>query len=99
MHKEKHKNTKQAYTNGSKKLSFAVVFTRRGFLLIHTAEMTAIKVVLKEIYKREDKKMGNIYRFSELSIHSIAYNKENHPMLNQIHHILAELQSQDKKIA
>ena len=29
---------------------------------------------------------------------SIEYNKENHPVLNQIYDILAELQAQDKKI-
>ena len=29
---------------------------------------------------------------------SIKYNKENHPILNQIYNILAELQAQDKKI-
>ena len=29
---------------------------------------------------------------------SIEYNKENHPILNQIYDILAELQTQDKKI-
>ena len=52
------KNTKEAWTDGSKsigkKVGFAVLFTditRRGSS-IYTAEMTAIKMVLKE--KRED---------------------------------------------
>ena len=63
QHKEKHKNTKEAYTNGSKsmgkKIGFATVFTdiiRRGVLpeeaFIHTDKMTSIKVALKEIHKR-----------------------------------------------
>ena len=46
-----------------RKVGCAVVFTdmsRKGALpeeaSIHTAEMTAIKVVLKEIHKRKDKK-------------------------------------------
>ena len=46
-----------------RKVSFAVVLTditRKGSLSeegsIHTAEMTTIKVALKEIHKREDKR-------------------------------------------
>ena len=61
---EKHKNTKEAYTDRSKnidkRLSFAAVYidvTRRGALLlevsIQTAEMTAIKIVFKETTKEK----------------------------------------------
>ena len=57
--------------------------------------MTAIKVTLKEIPKRENKSLI-IYTDSQSSMQSIEYNKENHPILNQIH-ILAVLQAQDKR--
>ena len=63
-----------------KKVGFAVVFTditRREVLpeeaFINTAKMTAIKVALKEIYTD-----------SQSSMQSSKYNKENHPILNQI---------------
>ena len=60
LHKEKHKNPKEAYTywskNTGKKVGFAAVFediTRRGALpedaSIHTAETTAIKIAIREI--------------------------------------------------
>ena len=63
-HKSKHKKEKEVYTDGSKnpgkKVGLAAVFedaTRRGALpeeaSIHTAEMTAIKVALKEIKGRK----------------------------------------------
>ena len=63
IYKERHKSTKEAYTDESKsmgrKLGFTVVFTvitRDGSLpeeaSIHTAEMTAIKVALKAIHKK-----------------------------------------------
>ena len=82
-----HKNTKEAYTDGSKnmgkKVGFATVFidiTRRGSLTeeasLHTTEMTAIKVALKEIHRSEDKKWV-IYKDSQRSMQSIEYSKEN----------------------
>ena len=63
-HKGNHNNFKEAYIDGSKstgrKVSFAAVFantTRRGILqeeaFIHTAVMTAIKIAMREIKKRE----------------------------------------------
>ena len=64
---KKNKNIKEIYTDRSKnirrKVSFAEVFTditRRGALFeetsIHTDEMTAMKVLLKEVHKKEDKR-------------------------------------------
>ena len=58
QHKRKHKNNKEAYTDGSKstgsKMGFAAVFadiTRRGAIpdeiSIHTAEMTAMREIQK----------------------------------------------------
>ena len=55
--------------------------------------MTAIKVALKKIHK-----IWVIYTNSQSSMQSIEYNRENHPILNQIYDILAELQAQNKKI-
>ena len=89
---EKHKNIKEAYTDGSKnigrKVGFVVVFTdttKWGALpeeaSIHTAEMTAIKVALKEVHKRKDKRWVK-YTDTQRSMQSI----------------LAELQAQDKNI-
>ena len=73
-----------------------MVFTdiiKRGTLpeegSIHTAEMTAIIETLKEIHKRKEKK---------ISMKSNSYNKENHPIINQIYYILVELLAQDKII-
>ena len=54
----KKKNTKEAYTNGSKSIENKVGFnvTKNGALLeeasILTTEMTAIKIALMEIHKR-----------------------------------------------
>ena len=59
--------------------------------------MTAIKVALKEIPKREDKRCV-IYTDCQSSMQFIEYNEENHQILNQIYDVLAELQAQDKKI-
>ena len=42
--------------------------------------------------------MVNIFTDSQSSIQYIKHNKENHPLLNQIYDILAELQAQNKKI-
>ena len=39
-----------------------------------------------------------IYTDVQSSMQSIEYNKENHPILNQMYDILAELHEQDKKI-
>ena len=73
--------------------------TRRGVLpgeaYIYTAKMRAIKIALKEIHKREDKRWL-IYTGSHSPMHSIEYNKENHLILNQIHEILAEIQTEDE---
>ena len=73
-------------TQRGKKLDFATVFTdntKRGALpevSIHTAKITAIK----NSFKGDPQKMGNIYRLSEFyAVHGI----ENH----LIHNILAEL--------
>ena len=74
-----------------RKVGFAAVFTkitRRGSLpeetSIHIDEMTAIKVALKWVHKRENKKWV-VFRLSE---QSIEYNKENHPI--QIYNILTK---------
>ena len=64
---KRHGSSKEPYTDGSKsiesKVGYAAVYTdtaRRGALpeevSIHTAEMTTIKTVMKEIKKREDMK-------------------------------------------
>ena len=39
-----------------------------------------------------------MYTNSQSSMQSIEYNKENHPILNQIYNILVEFQAQNKKI-
>ena len=104
QHKTKHQKEKEVYTDGSKnpgkKVGLAAVFedmTKRGALLeeasVHTAEMKAIKTALKETKKKE----GNnwvIYTDSKNNIQAIESNKENHPILNQIHDILADLKGQ-----
>ena len=58
--------------------------------------MTAIKIVSKESYKREDKGL-KIYTDYWNSMQFIEYNKENHPILNQILDIPAKLQNQGKQ--
>ena len=93
QHKEKHKDTKEAYTDGSKntgrKVGFAAVFTditKRGTLpeeaSIHTAEMTAIETAMKEIRVRNEMRCV-IYTDSLSSLLAIENNRENHPILNQ----------------
>ena len=74
--------------NPGKKVGLAAVFddaTRRGALSeeasIHTAEMTAIKVALKEIKGRRGDSWV-IYTDSQSSMQAIESNKENHPILN-----------------
>ena len=74
---------------------FAIVFTdttRRGFLLkkafIHKVKMTAIKIALKMIHKREDKRWV-IYTFSQCSMRI-------QPIFKQIYDILAKHQEQGK---
>ena len=65
QHKGNHSKNEETYTDRSKttgrKVGFAVVFgdiTRREALpekaSIHTAEMTAIKITIREIQKRDD---------------------------------------------
>ena len=70
--KKKHKNSKQAYTDGlksiGKKVSFAAIF---------------IELVLKEIQKRGDK-IWVIYTNYQSYMQSIEYIKENPLILNQI---------------
>ena len=71
QHKGNHSNNKEAYTDGSKitgmKVGFAAVFedfTRKEALpqdaSIHTDEMTAIKIGMREIQKKRRHEMGNI---------------------------------------
>ena len=85
-------------------VGFASVFTnittRRALpevASIHTVEMIAINIALKEIHKRKDKRRV-INTGSQSSIKSVEYNKENQTILNLIYNMLAELQAQDKKI-
>ena len=68
---------------------FAVIFTditSRGALpekfSIHTAKMTSIKVALREIHKRENKRWI-LYTDCQSSMQSIEYNKENHQIYNR----------------
>ena len=87
QYKEKHKNTKEDYTDGLKsigKQGFAAIFmdiTRREALheeaSIHTAKMTIIKIAVKEIYKKADKRQI-IYIDFQSFMQSIEYKKENH---------------------
>ena len=71
QHKKNHKNTKEDYTHKSKsigeKIGFSAVFadiTRSETLpeeaSIHKAEMTAIKIGMREIQKKRRHEMGNI---------------------------------------
>ena len=89
QYKVKHRNTKEAYTDDSKimgkKVGFAAVFMnviRRAALpeeaSIHTTEMTAIKIALKEIHKRQDK-MGNaVYIYFQSSVQKSKHKLKNH---------------------
>ena len=99
-------NSKEAYTDWSKstgrKVGFAAVvkdITRRGTLpedaSIHTDEITAIKITMREIQKREDM-WWEIYADLLSSMLAIESNKENHPILNQIYDILEDLHNQGK---
>ena len=108
QHKSKHQKEKEVYTDGSKnpgkKVGLAAVFedtTRRGTLpeesSIHTAEMTAIKIALREVLKKKEKSWV-IYTDSQSSMQAIESNKENHPILNQIYDLLADLKEQKKQI-
>ena len=47
--------------------------------------------------KKKQKIGSTVYTDSQSSIQSIAYNKENYPIINQIYDILTELQAQDEK--
>ena len=69
-------------------VGFASVFTnittRRALpevASIHTVEMIAINIALKEIHKREDKRWV-IYTDSQGYMQSIECNKENYPVLD-----------------
>ena len=97
---------KKKYTDESKnpeiKVGLTAVFedaTRRGTLSeeasIHTAEMTAIKIALKEIKKNKGDSWV-IYTDSQSSMQAIECNKENHPIINQIYDILADIKEQKK---
>ena len=79
QHKDKHRNNKEAYTDGlknmRKKLGFAAVFAdiiKRGALHdeapIYTAEMTA----LRKIHNRQDKRWS-IYPDLVSSLQAIEY--------------------------
>ena len=67
QHKERHKNTIKAYTDGlknmEKKVDFAVVFT--DITSRCSAKMTVISIVGDPQKKR--RKMSKIYRHSELN--------------------------------
>ena len=81
----KNKNTLKAYTDVSKSIGFfAAVFMQTISLKKppFTVKITAIKIALMEIHKREDK-IWVIYTNSQSSIQSIESNKENYPILNQ----------------
>ena len=64
---------------------------------IHTAEITAIKITMREIQKRKDMRWV-IYTDSLSSMLVIENNRENHPILNWIYDILAEIHNQGKRI-
>ena len=108
QHKGNNSNFKKAYTDGSKstgrKVDFAAVFadiTRSETLpeeaSIHKAEMTAIKIGMREIKKREDMRWV-IYTDLLSSMLAIENNRENYPILMQIYDILVELHKQEKQI-
>ena len=59
--------------------------------------MTAIETTMKEIRVRDGMRWV-IYTDSLSSMLAIENNRENHPILNQIYDILAELQNQGKQI-
>ena len=84
---------KEVYTDGLKstgrKVGFAVVFadiTRRGALpgeaSTHTAEMTAIKIAMREIQKKEMRWV--VHADSLSSMVAIKNNKENNPFKSVI---------------
>ena len=57
--------------------------------------MTTIKIAMRDIQKREDMRWV-IYTDLLNSMLVIENNRENHPILNQIYNILAELHKQGK---
>ena len=59
--------------------------------------MIAIKLAMREIQKRKDMRWI-IYTDSLSSMLVIENNRKNHPILNQIYDILAELHNQRKHI-
>ena len=59
--------------------------------------MIAIKLAMREIQKRKDMRWI-IYTDSLSSMLVIENNRKNHPILNQIYDILAELYNQGKQI-
>ena len=90
--------------NTGRKVGFAAVFadiTIRGALpdeaFIHTAEMTTIKIAMREIEKREDMTCI-IYTDLPSSMLAMENNRENYPISNQIYDILTELYNQGKQI-
>ena len=95
QHFLQHKNNKEAYTDRSKstgsKVGFAAVLaniTRGGALpekaSIHTAEMTT----MREIQKREDIRW---VIYTDLLTSILAIKNKNHPIINKIYAILAQL--------
>ena len=90
QHKSKQKRKGSPHRwikNPGEKVGLAAVFkdaTRRGALpeaSIHTAEMTAIKVALKEIKGRRGDSWVT-YTDSQSLMQAIESNMENHPILN-----------------
>ena len=59
--------------------------------------MTAIKIAMRNIQKREDMRWV-IYKDSLSSMPTIESKRENHPILNQIYDTLAEIHNQRKQI-
>ena len=79
QHNKKHKNNKEVYTDGSKSIERKYILQQYSQILpralpeeapIDTVKMTAIKVALKEMPKRENK-TWIIYTGSQSSMLSI----------------------------
>ena len=63
----------------------------------HTAEMTAIKIAMREKQKRKDMRWVIHIDFLS-SMLAFENNRENHPYLNQMYDILAVLHNQEIQI-
>ena len=87
QHKGNHSNNKEAYTDRSKSTGRKVCFadiTRRGALpkeaSILIVEMTAIKIAMREIQKREEMRWI-VYTDLLSSMLVNENNRQNHPIL------------------